>query len=157
MSADPNAQPFAKGDLIRTEDPDFEMIYQSLTTGTVSPDVPPGIGVCSILDGASNKARLAIGTTPITVKINVRTNFLDRETGNVGMLQRGYIIQESSGNLTPDDKVKPDAIGDPVVADPATDLGEIYGIVIGKANTNDQTLRVGTADTELVIIKVGDY
>jgi len=33
----------------------------------------------------------------------------------------------------------------------------IYGVVVGKANTNDQTTRVTALAQELVIIKVGDF
>lgn len=153
---DPNAQPFVKGDIVRTEDPEFEMVYQKLAVADF-----PVIGAASVLN-ASNEAIIADEAVEITKKISVRTSFVDREESTptqpvVGMLQRGYIVMEAGGTLLVDAKVKPDATGDPITADPATDLGEIFGIVIGKANLNNQTLRVDAADTELVIIKVGDY
>lgn len=134
-------------------DPDFEMVYKSLDATT-----PPGIGICTVED-AGGDAVIADGTAAQTKKIGVRTSFVDAETSAVGVLQRGYIVQTAASALAVDEYVKPDAAGEPTVADPglATDEEVIYGIVIGKANLSDQTIRTNAADEDLVIIKVGEY
>ena len=143
---------FVEGDIVRTEDPDFELVYKKEKTGS-----EPGVGKTSVLDG-SNELVIA-GVATQTKKINVKTSLVDRETGNVGVLQRGYIVQKAGAStLNPDTFVKSDAAGLPIPGTPATDgiLGKLYGIVIGKANTNDQTQRVPALTNELVIIKVGN-
>ena len=144
---------FVKGDLIRTEDPAFEMEYQPLDAST-----PPAIGVCGVLD-AGDDLVIADGSAAQTKKIGVRTSFVDAESSNVGVLYRGYIVQLAQVDLQPTEFVKPDSTGEPTLADPglATDEELIYGVVVGKANTNDQTTRVTALAQELVIIKVGDW
>lgn len=145
---DPNAFPFAEGDIIRTQDPDFEMIYLKPGSGT------PGKAVFA---DATGEADLATPSGPQgSSKISVMTSFVDRETGNVGVLQRGYIVQTATVTLKIGTLVKPDANGDPITGTRLVD-DDVYGVVIGKANTNDQTTRSDAVDTELVIIKVGDY
>jgi len=144
---------FVAGDIIRTEDPAYEMVYRSLDAST-----PPAVGVCGVLDSGGDLV-IADGTAAQTKRIGVRTSFVDAESGNVGVLQRGYIVQTAGGDLDVDEYVKPSSTGLPVQADPglATDEEVIYGIVVGKANTNDQTQRVNALSGELVIIKVGDF
>ena len=144
---------FVKGDIIRTEDPAFEMRYAPLDATS-----PPGIGICGVLD-AGDDLVIADGTAAQTKQIGVRTSFVDQESSNVGVLYRGYIVQEAQVDLQVDEYVKPDATGEPTLADPglATDAELIYGVVIGKANTNNQTTRATALAGELVIIKVGDY
>jgi len=144
---------FVKGDIIRTEDPAFEMVYRPLDVAT-----PPDIGVCGVLD-AGDDLVIADGTAAQTKKIGVRTSFVDAESGNVGFLLRGYIVQLAQVDLQVDEYVKPDSTGEPTLADPgaAADEEVIYGTVVGKANTNDQTTRITALAQELVIIKVGDF
>ena len=144
---------FVKGDLVRTEDPAFEMSYRPLDAST-----PPAIGVCGVLD-AGDDLIIADGSAAQTKIIGVRTSFVDAETENVGVLYRGYIVQLAQVDLQVDEFVKPDSTGEPTLADPglATDAELIYGVVVGKANTNDQTTRVTALAQELVIIKVGDF
>ena len=146
---------FVEGDIIRTEDPDFEMVYRQPNVADV-----PLPGICGV-NNASDKYIVADGTAAQTKKIGVVTSFKDRETtpNSLGVLLRGYIVQKAVVALQPDEYVKPNATGAPTLADPglATDEELIYGIVVGKANTNDQTTRVPALATELVIIKVGDF
>ena len=145
---------FVKGDIIRTEDPAFEMVYRQPNVANV-----PLPGFCGV-NNATDKYIVADGTAAQTKKIGVVTSFKDRETtpNSLGVLLRGYIIQEAQVDLQPDEFVKPDATGEPTLADPglATDAELIYGQVVGKANTNDQTTRVPALSGELVIIKVSD-
>ena len=144
---------FVAGDIIRTMDPEFEMEYKPLDATS-----PPAVGICGVLDAGGDLV-IADGTAAQTKQIGVRTSFVDPESSNVGVLKRGYIVQEAGGDLDVDEYVKPNAAGKPVQADPglATDEEVTYGVVVGKANQSDQATRVNASSGELVIIKVGDY
>lgn len=142
-------QDFEEGDIVRSMDPNFEFVYA-------------GSGGTATLGKAAynNSGDADLGTTsaPVgTKKISVMASLIDRETTNVCLLQRGYIVQTAgSGGLEVDQFVKPDDNGNPIAGVKDTD-NDIYGIVIGKANTNNQTTREDVLAAELVIIKVGDY
>lgn len=148
-----SSKEFVIGDIVRSMDPNFELVYKSLDDTS-----PPGVGICGVED-AGGDLIIADGTAAQTKRIGVRTSFVDNESGNVGVLQRGYIVQNAGGALSVDAYVKPNATGNPVAADPGAidDREVIYGIVIGMANTNNQTKRENVIANQLVIIKVGDF
>jgi len=141
---------FVEGDIVRTEDPDFELVYQKLPPTSI-----PIIGRTVVLN-ASNQIIIA-GVGIQNQKIGVRTSLIDRETGNVGILYRGYIVQKAGAStLKVGARVKSDAVGLPLPEAIGGDPSKVYGIVIGKANTDDQTTRVDATTGLLTIIKVGD-
>ena len=143
----------SSADIIRSMDPNFEMVYKSLDETS-----PPAVGVCGVEDAGGDLV-IADGTSAQTKRISVRTSFVDTESGNVGVLQRGYIVQTAGTALSVDSYVKPSSTGLPVTADPgsADDQEVIYGIVIGLANQSGQTKRSNVANGQLAIIKVGDF
>lgn len=146
-------QDFEAGDIVRSMDPNFEIVYQNPPAAS-----EPAIGTAVVLDAINELALAGVGEQ--LKKVSVKTSLVDTETGNKGVLQRGYIVQTAGAStLKPDQKVMSDAAGLPIPYTTPTALGEVarvYGIVVGKANTNDQTQRVDALTGELTIIKVGD-
>lgn len=144
---------FVEGDIVRSMDPNFEIVYHKDPTSSI-----PAVGTAVNLS-ATNELALA-GTGEQVKKVSVKTSLIDRESGFKGVLQRGYIVQKAGAStLKPDQKVVSDAAGLPIPLPgtvTAVNLSRVYGIVVGLANTNDQTTRLDTATGLLAIIKVGD-